>query len=466
MSKSKWILILILILSGLVLQESPASASVAARRRIQEERSGVPGRSVETFRGDFLRKTRQLQHRQAMETLREEIQHAAHRKSIARNPEAAKPEPPDDPYYSSSGTWGQTYADQWGIHRISLDENTWSRNDGRGVRIAVVDTGVDIHHEDLGSSIWSNLAELNGLPGVDDDGNGYVDDDHGWDFIQGDNDPADLYGHGTHVAGIAAADGYNAKGIIGVAPGAEIIPVRVLDQNGSGTLEGVVAGIDYAIAAGADVINLSLGAFGLDAGSLAYLQASVDRATGLGRVVVAAAGNYAGSVDNFSPANLDGVIAVGAVDPDDRRASFSNFGSKLFITAPGVDILSLGSASAHVGGLVSEAYYRASGTSMATAFVSGAVALLLDRYPGATPGFIRSRLAAGAVDLGDPGWDPYYGYGRLDVAASLGPVSALLRKGVSPGAFFGGVLEADQRLNFRRLEEEFVRFGFFAPRRG
>ena len=358
----------------------------------------------------------------------------------AGRPGGPKPPPPttypNDPYYYSTGSWGQSYADLWGIKQIGLDASVWDLYKGEGIKIGVVDTGILYAHEDMASNIWTNPFEISGN-GQDDDNNGYIDDVRGWDFVGNDNDATDLNGHGTHVAGILAGVGNNSKGVIGVAPLAEVIPVRVLNSSGSGTIEAVAKGIEYAARLGANIINLSLGAFNLGSGSLSLLQSAVDFARSLGSILVAAAGNSNADVDGFSPANLEGVLSVGATDPLDQRASFSNYGSKLFITAPGTNILSLGIRKTHIGTAVSSNYYRASGTSMAAPFVSGAIALLLNKYPGASLDFIESQLAGGALDLGDAGWDPYYGVGRLNIAASLsftgGTVSSLESSSSDPG---------------------------------
>ncbi|GEM_PF-2216602 len=318
---------------------------------------------------------------------------------------------PDDPYYQLGC--------KWDLDLVNVGPDVWTRTRGTGVVIAVIDTGLLYDHEDIRDNVWVNALERDGIAGVDDDGDGFVDDMRGWDFVENDNDPLDLRGHGTFVAGIAAATGNNSKGIIGVAPGAKIMPVRVLDENGGGTFEAVAAGIRYAAFAGADVINLSLGAFDLDINSYTLMQDAVDYARSFGAVVVAAAGNYGGNVDDFSPANLNGVLAIGAVSAWDERPQFSNFGSDLFLMAPGSQVLSLGSASAHVGFREFDGYYTASGTSASAPFVSGAIALILEQNPGISLQGIRQKLINGAVDLGDPGFDPYYGYGRLDIARTI-----------------------------------------------
>ncbi len=333
---------------------------------------------------------------------------------------------PNDPYYKSTGSWGQPYADLWGIKKINVNK-AWGLYKGQGITIAIVDSGINFWHEDITANLFANSKELFGLPGFDDDGNGFMDDISGWDFVDNDSYALDLYGHGTHLAGIAAATGNNKRGIIGVAPLANVLSVRVLDQYGGGTIENVANGIRYAASMGAKIINLSFGGFVYDVTLVSLLQDAVDFAINRGSIIVAAAGNSSTSLDHFVPADLTGVIAVGATDPYDNRASFSNYNNDpndFFIMAPGVDILSLGSKKAYIGQAVSKNYYLSSGTSMSAPFVSGAIALLLNKYPNASLNDIKTLLANGAVDLGDPGWDPYYGYGRLDVAKSLGITSS------------------------------------------
>ena len=156
---------------------------------------------------------------------------------------------PDVAYYGGSNDWN--------LNAINAPESWAAGYTGQGVIVAVVDTGVDINHPDLMSQIWVNAGEIAGN-GIDDDGNGYVDDVHGWDFASNDNNPDDGNGHGTHVAGTIAADD-NGIGATGVAPDATIMPVRVLGNNGSGSASSVAAGIRYAVNMGADIINLSLG---------------------------------------------------------------------------------------------------------------------------------------------------------------------------------------------------------------
>jgi uncharacterized repeat protein (TIGR01451 family) len=222
------------------------------------------------------------------------------------------------------------------------DITTGSNN----VIIAVVDSGVAWEHPDLAANIWTNPGEIPGN-GIDDDGNGFIDDVHGWDFVDNDNDPTsyDLFTHGTHVAGTIAAVGNNGTGIAGVMWMAKIMPVRFLDASGFGTVADVIAAIQYAIDNGAKIINASY-----DGPS--FSQAEKDEiaaANTAGIVFVAAAGNN-GTSNDTTPAypanyNLPNIISVAATDQFDKLASFSNYGKNTVeIAAPGVNIWSAAGA--------------------------------------------------------------------------------------------------------------------------
>jgi thermitase len=215
----------------------------------------------------------------------------------------------------------------------------WPRTQGAGQVIAVVDTGVDITHPDLLANLWSNPGELPGN-GVDDDSNGMADDFRGRDFVHNDADPSDHENHGTHVSGTAAAVANNGLGVAGVAPGAQIMAVRVLDGNGAGMTSDIANGIAYATNEGAGVINLSLG--GPAGGEDGAMQNAIALAGTRGTVVVAAAGNDSSNNDvaPTSPCNLpnENLICVAALDDGGNLASYSNFGqATVDVAAPGGD---------------------------------------------------------------------------------------------------------------------------------
>lgn len=278
-------------------------------------------------------------------------------------------------------------ASQWALTSLSA-ESAWAVSTGGDVDVAVVDTGVLATHPDLTGKLCSGVAYLGGT-GSAQLGKGI----------------ADPNGHGTHVAGIAAA-AVNGVGVAGVAPDADLIPVRVLDASGSGYNSDVAKGIIWAVDHGADVVNLSLG------GTYASpaVSAAVDHAVANGAVVVAAAGNGGvGGAANY-PAAFPATIAVGSHRQDGTVSSFSTRGDYVDLSAPGDSILST---------LNNGTWGTLSGTSMATPHVAGAVAALLAAEPALDPGGVRSRLEGTAVDAGTPGHDPHYGNGRLDLVGAL-----------------------------------------------
>jgi thermitase len=231
-----------------------------------------------------------------------------------------------------------------GVNALSA----WSTTKGSGQVIAVADTGVDLTHPDLLANLWSNPSEVPGN-GIDEDGNGVVDDFRGADFVDRaggapTGDPDDFNFHGTHVAGTAAAEDDNGLGVAGVAPDSRIMAVRVLDGDGSGTSADIGDGIAYAAREGADVINLSLGGFGA---SDQLMSDGVDVAAQHDAVVVVAAGNEASNNDDPAtpvvPCNLPqpNLICVAAVNEAGNLAGFSNYGStSVDVAAPGTNILS------------------------------------------------------------------------------------------------------------------------------
>lgn len=249
---------------------------------------------------------------------------------------------PNDPYVDpdqdgqwSTGAWGQShkgrpYEDLWGARRVEAHQ-AWPLTQGRGVAVAVVDTGVDYNHPDLVDRIWVNAAEIPGN-GVDDDGNGFVDDIRGWDFTaarhMGDNDPADGHGHGTHVSGTIAATGNNRIGIIGIAPLATILPVKGLDDGGSGSDAGLAQAVVYAATNGADVINASWGG----SGDSPVLREAFLWAQGSGAVCVVAAGNSNADARGFSPAGFPELLTVAR--PLGIRGPFSRTGGRSWTLVP------------------------------------------------------------------------------------------------------------------------------------
>ncbi len=279
-----------------------------------------------------------------------------------------------------------TYHPNWGLNTIHIPE-VWSQGfTGEGVVVAVLDTGVDYTHPDLDGRIWQNIDEIPGN-GIDDDGNGYRDDVRGWDFIYNDADPMDYYGHGTHVAGIVAAE-QNEFGVTGVAPNAQIMPVQVITDY-LGDVDSLASGIYYAVNNGADVINMSLGfdsysSFYYD---LTLLQEAVQFATENGVVVVSSAGNNYGFSPTY-PAQYatDWGIAVGASNSYDWVADFSNDAGLTpldYVVAPGVDIYST---------TPNNNYEYFEGTSMATPHVAGVAALMLSANPNLTVAEVEQIL--------------------------------------------------------------------------
>ena len=340
---------------------------------------------------------------------------------------------PNDPYFSSFGSWGQNYDDLWGVKKIGAP-SAWDTATGSGIVVAVVDTGVDYNHPDIAGNIWRNTKEVAGN-GIDDDGNGYIDDVMGWDFIgstyqnptQGNN-PVDHFGHGTHVSGTIAAIGNNSLGVIGVAWQAQIMAVKGLDDSGFGLDSTLGPAIIYAANNGAEVISNSWGG----PGSSQTIADAISYAYSLGAVVVAAAGNNSDDARNYYPANLPQVITVAATDHNDLSAYFSNWGSKIDVAAPGVDILSLRAAGTSMGTPVGPYYTRADGTSMATPHVSGLSALLLSEHPQYSNEDVRQAIRTSATDLNTPGFDLTYGYGRINASAAAALANVLEAKIQSP----------------------------------
>lgn len=299
------------------------------------------------------------------------------------------------------------YPQQWGLAKINAPA-AWNITTGSNLLvIAVLDTGLDRSHPDFAGNIWVNPGEIPGN-GIDDDGNGYIDDIYGWNFAQNNNNPMDDNSHGTYVAGIAGAATNNALGFAGLNWNVKLMGLKNLDSNGTADMATSAAAMTYAADNGADVINCSWGGYGFSSA----LRDAVNYARMADCVVVGAAGNDPLGVP-FYPAAYHGAISVGATDQADQRASFSNYGYFLKLVAPGTDVVSLtpGGGFAPLPGT--------SGTSNSAAFVSGLAALIRANNPGYTTDQIYQKMATTAVDLGTPGWDRFHGHGRINAFDAL-----------------------------------------------
>ena len=324
--------------------------------------------------------------------------------ALERNPDVLYAEPnfrlsaddhagtPNDPSMHSLwglNNFGQVVAGVAGTPDADIDaKEAWAVKTGSDdVVVGVIDTGVDFGHPDLAPNMWINAGEdCAGCRsnGIDDDGNGYIDDWRGWDFVNDDNNPFDDNGHGTHTAGTIGAAGNNGLGIAGVNWNVSLMALKFLSASGTGTTADAVSAILYASAEGADVTNNSWG--GED-----YSQAlhdAVAAADASGSLFVAAAGNSFTDTDtepNYpSSLELPNVVSVGATDAFDRRAWFSNYGRRTVdLSAPGTSIY-----STWPGG----SYRYQDGTSMAAPHVSGAAALAKAAFPASTAVGLKALL--------------------------------------------------------------------------
>ena len=300
---------------------------------------------------------------------------------------------------------------EWDMTAIRAPE-AWDVTTGSAqVPVAVVDTGIDATHPDLASNVWTNPGESGGgreTNGLDDDGNGRIDDVHGWDFVDQDAQPQDGNGHGTHVSGTIAARGNDASGVAGLNWSSAIMPLRVLGDDGSGFVSDAITAYAYAARNGARVVNASLGGPSFSRAEHDALAAAPNT------LFVVAAGND--GTDNDTTAeypcdyDLANVVCVAASGHDDALASFSNYGpANVDLAAPGVDI-----ASTWPGGR----YALLDGTSMATPHVAGAAALLLAHDGTLTAAGLRAALLSSAEPVAALAGRVASG-GRLDVAAAL-----------------------------------------------
>jgi len=271
---------------------------------------------------------------------------------------------------------------QWYLPNIEAPD-AWDKSLGEDVIIGLVDSGVDLDHQDLADNI---------LP-------------DGWDFGDDDDDPSDEYGHGTLVCGIISAIQNNGLGISGVAPESKILPIKVEVEDGHFTAEAVASALIHASDYGAKIINLSLG--WRDEKPQAVTEA-VEYAVSKGVLLIAAAGNEHGPI--WFPANQDEVLAVSSTDEDDKKIFNSGFGPELDLVAPGRNIL-----TTQLGGW----YTSPSGTSLSSAIISAVAALLIAKYPDLTWDQIRESITTRADDLGDEGRDDHYGYGKVNALKTL-----------------------------------------------
>jgi subtilisin family serine protease len=390
-------------------------------------------------------------------------------------------------YYYGDATPNDTlFSGQWGLHNDGTNGDNaagtnsdkkdadvdapegWDKIAGTGCVIAILDSGVDFSHPDLNDHIWKNDSDP--LDGNDNDSNGYTDDYRGWNFVNDNNNPADDHGHGTAVAGIAAAETNNSQGIAGADWTAKIMVVKVLNSNLSGTTVSVADGIDYAANKGADVINMSFGNYKKDKyGPDSTVKSSIQNAyDNKGCILVATMGNDNQEKKRW-PAAYDKVLAVGATDSGDWRCApddwgsgnGSNYGNWIDVVAPGRKIYT----TKKDGG-----YTSWTGTSFAAPLVSGLASLIKGSQSGLKNSDVYKRIRSSAEDkVGNSaediaGFDKYYGYGRINFDLALPefvggpwviyPVSPTYVEGSDGSALYvptGAVTESTQ-VSFASLE--------------
>ena len=274
------------------------------------------------------------------------------------------------------------FGELWGMHNTGQSGGTpdadidapeaWDLATNSDVVVGVIDTGVDYNHVDLATNIFVNAGEI-AANNIDDDNNGFIDDVHGWDFVNNDNNPMDDNGHGTHCSGTIGGIGNNGVGVVGVSWTVKIMPLKFLDAGGFGNTGDAIEAVEYATMMGVKITSNSWGGGGQDQA----LSEAIEAAGNAGALFIAAAGNNASNNDNFPffPASypLDNIISVASTDRRDNMSGFSNFGlNSVDLGAPGTDILST---------FPGNTYGTISGTSMATPHVSGAAALLWAAAP-------------------------------------------------------------------------------------
>ena len=361
------------------------------------------------------------------------------RQSLQRNMVYHSLFTPNDPQFSL----------QWNLQAMNVpaawdvDQTPPVHGGDPRIIVAVLDTGLastlvggaqsvpDI----AASSIWTNTKEIAG-DGIDNDGDGYVDDVHGWNFVANSAKPADDNGHGTHISGVIAAATDNNIATAGIASAITIMPLKVLDKDGLGSTLTLTKAVNYAVQHGASIINLSLGGDENDPIFHQAIQAAVQQ----GVVVISAAGNTGVAAINY-PARYSEVISVGATNADTTKAAYSNYGAGLTVVAPGGDTGLDLNADGQPDGIPSQTCADASctsfstiylaGTSQAASEVSGIVALM--ESCGAAPGNIEHLLTASAHDLGAAGRDDVFGFGLVDAAAAVTAAGCVTAAPTPPG---------------------------------
>jgi len=429
--------------------------------RIQLPKQAAQGMSLQSLAQNQMFK--QVQHNTKLGLLHDyRIKDAKLRAQVLAQIQASGEEKPaaskDNPNIPTQGSGGQgndtLLSRQWGMMQIGAQEGWRQTKGNREVVVAVIDTGVDYTHEDLVDNMWRNPGEAGtdaqgrnkATNGVDDDGNGYVDDVVGWDFAANDNKPYDLYmtfeelitkggnpGHGTHCAGNVAGRGENGKGISGVAPNVSIMAVRFLTEQGQGTTAGAIKSIRYAVDNGAKVLSNSWGSEGEDSNDPENkaLRDAVQYAQDHGALFIAAAGNghqgrgYDNDTDRAPgyPASYDHdiIVSVAAIDVRGALGSFSNWGRRsVDIGAPGVKIFSTVPGNRYqdkIGSFFGQDI-NWDGTSMATPHVSGAAALYWSKHPQADWREVKEALLSSAKKTGTLASKVSSG-GQLDVSSLM-----------------------------------------------
>ncbi|MCP5062984.1 MAG: S8 family serine peptidase, partial [Ignavibacteriae bacterium] len=320
------------------------------------------------------------------------------------------------------------YLEQWGLQSINAPE-AWDLipQNPKEIILAVIDTGIDYEHPDLKNVIYINSGEIGtdefgqdkSTNEIDDDGNGFVDDFRGWDFVNKlnifpaelqddftdwDNNPFDENGHGTQISGIIGAE-HNNIGIAGVNPNIKLLNIRGFDKNGSGEEDDIASAILYAVKMGAKVINMSFG----DEIYSEVLKDVIQYAYSKGVVLVGSSGNSASDLPHY-PSGFNEVISVGSIQENDALSSFSNFGSTIDLVAPGSLIMTTS---------LDNTYKEVNGTSASTPFVSGTAAILLSIKDDISNEEVKQVLKSTSIDLGDEGWDIKYGAGKLNLLKAI-----------------------------------------------